>query len=972
MKLSVHRFFLKIGTKITLTFAGLFLIILLGAGFFLNKASTERTVTASFENIQNINRTKAENVKAFLRSEKEAIGIVATNAVFRDFLPLDPKTPEYAPKKQMVSRILDQSLLKIEKTEELFLLDKNGTIVVSTDTAKEGLDRSRDAYFTDAKNGVYVKNFYFSNTTKKNAYAISAPIKNDATGEFLGTIVARMSPEILYEMLISGVDLKKTGENFLIDQNAYFISPPRFLKTDVILKKKIGTQSAKDCFNPKINPSISTLDSSDGKILKKNFDYRGVPVIETYSFLPESNWCLITKIDVSEVLEPSDRLVNVFLTLGFFSVLFFLLAGYVMSRIIVGPIHALRRGAEIIKGGNLDYKVGTDKQDEVGELSRTFDEMTTAIKKTRREIDQKVKEQTEVIANKSLEAENQQKTTLEILEEVKKEKEKTELAARDLEKFKLAVDGASDHIVITDPDGIILYANRAVEKITGFSQEEVLGQKAGSKQNWGGLMEKSIYEGMWYVIKTYKNTFVGGLKNKRKNGEEYLVYANISPILDKDKNVRFFVGIERDVTEEKRQTEEITRKTLELEAQQKTTLEILEEVKKEKEKTELAARDLEKFKLAVDGASDHIVITDPDGIILYANKAVEKITGFSQEEVLGQKAGSLQNWGGLMEKNTYESLWYVIKTYKNTFVGGLKNKRKNGDRYDAFSSIIPIMDKDKNVRFFVGIERDVTKEKEIDRAKTEFVSLASHQLRTPLSSVNWYAEMLLAGDAGEINDEQKKYLKEIYDGNQRMVELVNSLLNVSRLDLGTFTVEPKPTNIPETAKSVLGELKQQIEKKHLVIKEMYAEHIPLFPADQKLLRIIFQNLLSNAVKYTRDSGTIALSVQILPKNTVFGGKEMTEEVLALSVSDTGMGIPEGQKDRVFSKLFRADNAQESESEGTGLGLYIIKSITDQSAGNIWFESEENNGTIFYVTFPSSGMKKKEGFKHLDETNGYHV
>ena len=124
-------------------------------------------------------------------------------------------------------------------------------------------------------------------------------------------------------------------------------------------------------------------------------------------------------------------------------------------------------------------------------------------------------------------------------------------------------------------------------------------------------------------------------------------------------------------------------------------------------------------------------------------------------------------------------------------------------------------------------------------------------------------------------------------------------------------------------------------------------------------------MLSNAVKYTQAGGEVKINISILGKDESFGDKKITEESLAFSVSDSGMGIPLNQQEKIFSKLFRADNARESETEGTGLGLYIIRSIIDQSRGDVWFKSEEGKGTTFYVTFPSSGMKKKEGTKKLD-------
>lgn len=390
------------------------------------------------------------------------------------------------------------------------------------------------------------------------------------------------------------------------------------------------------------------------------------------------------------------------------------------------------------------------------------------------------------------------------------------------------------------------------------------------------------------------------------------------------------------------------------------TEDLLKNVKAEKEKGVTLVNDLKKFKMAVDNASDHIVITDSDGIVLYGNKAMEKTTGYSVAEALGKKAGTL--WKTPMPHEYYVNLWRVIKQEKKTFVGEVQNKRKGGEPYTAQISISPVLNERGEVIYFVGIERDISKEKEIDKAKTEFVSLASHQLRTPLSAISWYTEMLLAGDAGKITAKQQKYLTEIYVGNQRMVDLVNALLNVSRLDLGAFVLEVTPTNVTTLTKSVLGELNSLVVKKNIVVREEYTDIPGDFSADEKLLRSVVQNIVSNAVKYTPDNGTVTLRWCVVRKHETFGGKKMFKDTLAFSAEDSGIGVPKEQQDKIFEKLFRADNAAMSEAEGTGLGLYIVKSIIDKTGGRIWFISEEGKGSTFYVAFPLSGMKRVNGFK----------
>lgn len=241
----------------------------------------------------------------------------------------------------------------------------------------------------------------------------------------------------------------------------------------------------------------------------------------------------------------------------------------------------------------------------------------------------------------------------------------------------------------------------------------------------------------------------------------------------------------------------------------------------------------------------------------------------------------------------------------------------------------------------------------IDKAKTEFVLLASHQLRTPLSTVSWYTEMLLAGDAGKLNAEQKKYLDEIYAGNRKMAELVNALLNVARMELGTLVTESEPTDVARLVQSVADEQRPQIDEKKIKLSLFFEKNIPLLQADQKLLRIVVQNLLSNAVKYTPRNGKIHLSLSSYDKRSVL-----------LKICDNGCGIPKNQQGKIFTELFRADNVRERGTDGTGLGLYITKSITELSGGKIWFESAENKGSVFYVILPLEGIKQMKLSRRL--------
>jgi signal transduction histidine kinase len=246
----------------------------------------------------------------------------------------------------------------------------------------------------------------------------------------------------------------------------------------------------------------------------------------------------------------------------------------------------------------------------------------------------------------------------------------------------------------------------------------------------------------------------------------------------------------------------------------------------------------------------------------------------------------------------------------------------------------------------------LVREEVIDKAKSEFVSLASHQLRTPLSIVNWYTEMLLAGDVGKMNAGQKRYLHEVYMGNQRMVDLVDALLDVSRLERGTFLLKPEPTDAIALARSVMDEQRPLTKAKRIKVTQTYMRHLPLLHADPKFLRMVFQNLFSNSVKYVPEKGKIHLDIHADKRSLFF------------TISDNGCGIPKAQKEKIFTKMFRADNVQERDVEGTGLGLYIAKLIVDHHGGKIWFESEESKGSVFHVKLPLSYSGSKAGVKPI--------
>lgn len=366
----------------------------------------------------------------------------------------------------------------------------------------------------------------------------------------------------------------------------------------------------------------------------------------------------------------------------------------------------------------------------------------------------------------------------------------------------------------------------------------------------------------------------------------------------------------------------------------------------ELEKTQIAsqAAELRKFKVAVAQSSEMMIITDAEGIVLWANEATTKVTGFSVSETLGKKAGVL--WGKLMDKSFYEEMWKVIKEEKRQFVGEIQNHRKNSEKFYSMITIYPLLDNNQQVEFFVATQRDITEEKEVDQMKTDFVSLTSHQLRTPLSSMRWNLEMLSQGDLGKLSAKQKEVVDSVAQSNMRMIKLISTLLNISRIESGRLVVDPEKIKLRsylrEMKKECVANYRGQSIKLELGEKEIEVK------VDVALLRQVLTNLVSNASKYSQKDSQIIVRL------------DLDRESYSIHVIDNGYGIPISEQRKIFSKFFRASNVEKYETDGTGMGLYICTLIANLLGGEIGFVSQEGKGSDFWVKLPIKGVPALAG------------
>lgn len=237
--------------------------------------------------------------------------------------------------------------------------------------------------------------------------------------------------------------------------------------------------------------------------------------------------------------------------------------------------------------------------------------------------------------------------------------------------------------------------------------------------------------------------------------------------------------------------------------------------------------------------------------------------------------------------------------------------------------------------------------KALDEAKDEFISMASHQLRTPLTSIKGYVSMVLEGDAGKISGQQKQLLEQAFVSSQRMVYLIADLLNVSRLKTGKFVIEAKPTYLPGVVEGEMQQLMAAAKAHNLEMTFDKPASFPTLNLDETKTRQVIMNFMDNALYYTPSGGHI--KVQLIAN----------DKTVEYRVVDDGLGVPKEEQHHLFTKFFRADNARKVRPDGTGLGLYMAKKVIVAQGGAIIFESIEGKGSTFGFSFPRSHLEVKQ-------------
>lgn len=355
------------------------------------------------------------------------------------------------------------------------------------------------------------------------------------------------------------------------------------------------------------------------------------------------------------------------------------------------------------------------------------------------------------------------------------------------------------------------------------------------------------------------------------------------------------------------------------------------EIRKERDK---------EFAL-IDGLSDGLIFVDHEGKIDMANKAAGKMLKLDTDGIIGRRMKDLPS----------DSRKVLEKVFTKTGLTEFEFVPTGSPDTHLQITSAEIKDQSDVLIGNAKIIHDVSRERFMEKMKSEFITIAGHQLRTPLSAIKNALSMLKDGDFGKITDEQHTVIGQSFEYTDRMIQLVNDLLNVSEVEEGRFDYNFTPVDLRALISEIADRFKRPTELKHITLETSITQEPFLIEADAYKLKLALGGIVDNAITYTPTGGWITIGCDFTDPKSVL-----------ISVADTGIGIETADKDKIFSKFFRSANALKFNTEGNGLDLFIAKNIIERHGGQIWLTSELREGSTFFIRLPAtqSGLPVKKG------------
>ena len=499
-----------------------------------------------------------------------------------------------------------------------------------------------------------------------------------------------------------------------------------------------------------------------------------------------------------------------------------------------------------------------------------------------------------------------------------------------------------ESIILLNPENLnIIFNNLNADKVFDFANRKtILCRDIMTSDSY------SVFDVAVRKIYEYKGIWEGELTMIDASGKEFVGSVGMSYIEENNTEMIFMKVI--DITQNKLAEERVEssvkslqEKNAELENAKTAIMNVLEDINIEKSK--VADRE-QRLEAIIESIAEGVVVIENDKNIFMSNTTILKMLGYKENEFDNQPYANVLH---IIDENTGElDKDFIDNVFRTGEVLSRFNKSqivtKDGRKIDISETVSPIKDSSGKVHRLVVVIKDVTEQRKVEKMRSEFVSIASHQLRAPLTAISWYIEMLMDEKSNtNLTDEQKGYISMVSEGNRKMTLLVNDLLDISRLEGGKeLQFIKSDADIIEVVKDVIEEQKSlATQKKQNLLVTQNPEGPIIINIDKDKIRQVIVNLVNNAIKYTPEGGEISIYT------------EFKDGFVRINIKDNGIGIPKDQQARIFEKFFRSDNAVSIQAQGSGLGLYVAKEVVEKHGGRIEFQSEVGNGTTFTVVLP---------------------
>lgn len=520
--------------------------------------------------------------------------------------------------------------------------------------------------------------------------------------------------------------------------------------------------------------------------------------------------------------------------------------------------------------------------------------------------------------------------------------------AGDAEKWLAAIVASSDDAILGESlDGIITSWNAGATRIFGYSAEEALG-KSVSWFAWPG--EEHRIEGLLSRLRLGERVDHFETIRRHKTGRKVFVSLSLSPIRDSQGTIIGIAKIARDITERKAAEAVLAASELRFRA-----------ATEQEERTRTAVLAERRFRELIEHAPDAILQVDTAGRIVLANNTAESMFGYTAAELLASNVDLLVPEVHRAAHAQHRQAFVAAGITRPMGQGlNLHARRKDGTEFPVEISLSPV--KTEQGVYVTAVVRDVTERKRIEaqvrllengylqelearkqeadrlnRLKSEFLASVSHELRTPLHTIIGFSELLAEESSGPLNGEQKRFIAHIHRDSEHLLELINDVLDISRIEAGGLNLHTEVLELGELISEVVKATRPLAEAKGVSL--LAESHVAVqVSADPLRLRQVLYNLLTNAVKFTPLGGTISVDTAFLDGQTV-----------QVTVSDTGIGIAPEQQTQIFDRFYQVGVTTQGVREGTGLGLAICKQLVEMHGGRIWVKSELGKGSRFHFT-----------------------